>query len=379
MGAIHSRRGRRIIAAGVVVGALIAFSILASLLLPGAGTQPSGAPSLRLQTSITLPPAQGRLDHMDVDLAGGRLFVVALANDTLYVASLSTGQVTARIPGLSTPQGVLYDANSNQIFVSNGGNGTVQVFDGDTYSRKATIPLGVDADNMRLESNSDRVLVGYGWGGSSGIAVIDAATDRVVTRFGLDGHPEAFQLDVAAGLLFVNVPTAQEVEVVNYTSGGLYARWALPTGAENYAMALNPQRTRLFIGTRVDSSLMTLDASTGTQVDRVTIPGGVDDIFYDAPSGTVVASCSDGVLELLQEGASGAYRVVSNVTTGVGAGTSLLVPQTRTLYVAVPSSSGSPATILVYQFTDATSGSSGLAAISPTRPPAPFPGGEAPA
>jgi len=38
---------------------------------------------LRLEKTIKLPDVQGRIDHLAVDLKGGRLFVAALGNNTV--------------------------------------------------------------------------------------------------------------------------------------------------------------------------------------------------------------------------------------------------------------------------------------------------------
>src|SRR5579863_1930477 len=42
-----------------------------------------GASPLRLVQTITMPNVRGRLDHMDVDVKGGRLFVAGLENGSL--------------------------------------------------------------------------------------------------------------------------------------------------------------------------------------------------------------------------------------------------------------------------------------------------------
>src|SRR5712671_4524147 len=50
--------------------------------------------ALRLVQTIPLPGVTGRLDHMGVDLEKKRLFVAAVANNTLEVVDLTAGKVT---------------------------------------------------------------------------------------------------------------------------------------------------------------------------------------------------------------------------------------------------------------------------------------------
>ncbi len=60
--------------------------------------------ALRLVQTILLPGVTGRLDHMGVDLEKKRLFVAAVANNTLEVVDLgfrmqAAGQLVCRVLG----------------------------------------------------------------------------------------------------------------------------------------------------------------------------------------------------------------------------------------------------------------------------------------
>lgn len=47
---------------------------------------------LRLVQSIPMPNVKGRIDHMDVDVKGMRLFVAGLENGSLEVVDLRAGK-----------------------------------------------------------------------------------------------------------------------------------------------------------------------------------------------------------------------------------------------------------------------------------------------
>ena len=55
------------------------------------------AQHLALAQTIVLPEVQGRLDHIAIDLDGGRLFVAALAAGSVEVLDLHAGVRTSRI------------------------------------------------------------------------------------------------------------------------------------------------------------------------------------------------------------------------------------------------------------------------------------------
>jgi hypothetical protein len=75
---------------------------------------------------------------------------------------------------------------------------------------------------------------------------------------------------------------------------------------------------------------------TGKTVATVDIVGDTDDLFYDAANKRIYVSGGEGRVTVISQTNSDIYKVVGQVTTAPGARTSLFVPETRTLYVAVP-------------------------------------------
>jgi len=71
-------------------------------------SQESGKQPLRLVQTIPLSNVKGRLDHMDVDVKGKRLFVAGLENGTFEVVDLQAGKWVISIPGFKKPQGALF-------------------------------------------------------------------------------------------------------------------------------------------------------------------------------------------------------------------------------------------------------------------------------
>jgi hypothetical protein len=125
---------------------------------------------LLLEGKSPLGSVAGRIDHMAIDVARHRLFVAELGNNTVGVLDVDGKTLVHRIMGLSEPQGIAYVPPSDTVFVANGGDGSLRVFRASDYAAVARIELGGDADNVRFDKKSGRVLVGFG---SGGIAVID--------------------------------------------------------------------------------------------------------------------------------------------------------------------------------------------------------------
>src|SRR4051812_39857455 len=192
-----------------------------------AEAQSAGAP-LVLETKIALGEVRGRIDHLAIDMKRQRLFVAELGNNSLGVVDLASGTVLRRIAGLSEPQGVAYVPFTDSIYVANAGDGSVRVLRGDDLAPIGRIDLGDDADNVRVDALRNRVLVGYGKGA---LAVVDPGSRTKTAEIRLKAHPEGFQLDETAARVFVNVPDAREIEVVDLAGGSTRS---LPTqGAES--------------------------------------------------------------------------------------------------------------------------------------------------
>src|ERR1700680_3246274 len=73
------------------------------------------------------------------------------------------------ITGFSEPQGVAYVPFADAIYVANAGDGSVRVLRGEDFTPIGRIELGDDADNVRIDTQRKRVLIGYGSGAPAGL------------------------------------------------------------------------------------------------------------------------------------------------------------------------------------------------------------------
>jgi len=317
---------------------LLAIGLLASMYA-------EAGPALELQSSIALPGVKGRIDHLSIDSSGPRLFVAALGNGTVEVLGTQRNQRDS-IPGFGQPQGVLYVAGSNRLFVASGQSNRVDIVDAATLSVVKRIEDMPDADNVRYDPVARKVLVGYG---SGALRFMDPATGEPGADIRLPGHPESFQLESGGNRAFVNVPEAHSVVVVDRQKGSVIARWPLSNASANFPMALDEAGHRLFVGSRSPAVLLVHDTESGKVVARVEIGGDADDIFYDARRKRVYVVCGEGRVDVVRQQAGDSYVVESSISTSPRARTGLFVPEEDRLYVAAPAVGASAARILVYR------------------------------
>jgi DNA-binding beta-propeller fold protein YncE len=306
--------------------------------------QPATEMSLQLEAKIPLGNVAGRIDHMAIDLEKHRLFVAELGNDSVGVVDLDAKKVVHRVSGLKEPQGVAYIRLNDSLYVANGGDGSVRVFRGPDYSPEGRIELGADADNIRADLPANRILVGFG---SGAIAAIDLRDNAKTKTFALKAHPESFQLDAASGQLFVNVPNARTIAVLDADTGKEAHTWPTRHGG-NFPMALDSDRKRVLVAFRNPAKLAAFDWEIGGLASEVDICGDADDLFVDRKLNRIYVTCGAGFIDVLTT-ADAKYSRVARIPTVSGARTGLFVPEMDRLLLGVRAGFKEPAAIWVYR------------------------------
>jgi hypothetical protein len=300
---------------------------------------------LELESQIPLGQVQGRIDHLAVDVARQRLFVAELGNNTVGVVDLEHHTLLRTLTGFHEPQGVGYEPTTDTLYVANAGDGAVQLFQGDDLNPVGQIELGQDADNIRIDPNTHRVIVGYG---SGALAVIDSVSRKKVADIKLKGHPESFQLSADGGQAFVNVPDAHEIAAVIFAQGKQTASWAPGLLLSNYPMSLDQAGKRIHVVFRHPATLAAFDTQTGKKLYSSDTCSDSDDVFFDAKRSRVYVSCGEGLIEVIADQGTSYVRQAKLPTIG-GARTSLFVPQLDRLFLAVRANGQAPAAVWIYK------------------------------
>jgi DNA-binding beta-propeller fold protein YncE len=309
------------------------------------GAQPADHELLRLEAKIPLGDVRGRIDHMAVDPVRDRLFVAELGNNSVGVVDLAAGKVVHRISGLTEPQGIGYELSTDTVFVANAGDGSVRMFRGGDLGEIGRIELGDDADNVRIDAAHQHVLVGYGEGA---IAVIDFSQRRKIAEFAVPAHPEGFQLDHATGRIFVNVPKAAAIMVLDSTGGTPPLTWPTRGVGGNFPMALDEDARRIFVAFRVPPRLGVFSSVEGRSIARVELCGDADDVFVDGKRQRAYVSCGQGYVDVFDTDDVG-YRRLARIPTVQGARTAYFVPSLDRYFLAVRATFIEPASIWVFR------------------------------
>lgn len=319
----------------------ITAGVLTSFCSTVALTQTPPSEPLVLEAKIPLGDVRGRIDHLAVDLNRQRLFVAELGNDTVGVVDLKERSVALRLAGLKEPQGIGYVASTDTLYVANASDGSVRLFQGLNLSPMGRIGLGDDADNVRVDEAAHEVWVGYGGGA---LAVIDTASHRKIADVPLKAHPESFRLETPGQRVFVNVPDAHEIAVVDRSARKQIASWPNGPLSANFPLALDGARQRVLSIFRHPPVLAAFQAQDGKRIATVETCGDSDDAFIDGKRNLIYVICGAGYVEVL-EVRGDTYQRVSRVTTLSGARTGLFVPELDRLFVAARARGSAPAAV----------------------------------
>jgi len=304
----------------------------------------TSAAVLELETKIPLGDVRGRIDHLAIDLGRQKLYVAELGNDSLGVVDLKAQKAARTIPGLSEPQGIGYVPSTDTVYVANARDGAVRLFHGENLRPDGQIVVGDDADNIRVDDSAHRVFVGYG---SGALAVIDTDTRTKIADIPLSAHPESFRLEAAGPRIYVNVPDAHEIAIVDRKTNKQVASWHTNGLRWNFPLALQEPGPVLAIF-RFPAKLAVFRKEDGRMMTSIPTCGDSDDLFVDAKRHRVYVSCGEGYVDVFSEQGD-AYVRTAHLETARGARTSLFVPETDRLYLAVRESGNTPAAVWVFR------------------------------
>ncbi len=311
---------------------------------------------LRLVQTIPMPNVKGRIDHMDVDVKGNRLFVAGLENGSLEVVDLQAGKWSKRIPGFKKTQGVAYVSSLNRVFVASGDDGMLRVFRGDTLDLLDAIKLDLGPNRVAYDPHRKLLYVGYG-GKDAGkdygeVGIIDANTDKHVGDVKVEAHPAELLLDASGNTLFVFVSAASKVQVVDTKKREVVSTWPV-SSQRNGDGAFDEKTHRLFIGTRTPPRMIVMDSQTGKEIANLPTVEGMDGVYFDPRLKRIYISGGRdfdvGYIFAYQQKDADHYETIGKIPTKSGAGTSFWSPELNRYYVAAPAHDKEEAAILVFE------------------------------
>lgn len=335
-----------------LISVLLVLMVCAAL----ASAQSDAKQPLKLLQTIAVPNLKGRLDHMEVDVKGKRLFLAGLEKGTFEVVDLEGGKWVRSVPGFKKPQGAVYVPELNKLFLASGDDAMVRVFRGDTLQLLDSIQLEPGPNRIVFEPHSKLIYVGYG-GKDAGkdygeVGIIDAVTDKHVGDIKVKAHPSEILLDQAGTTLFVFMSSISQLQVADLKKREVIATWPVSSQRPGDA-AFDESTSRLFIGTRTPPEMIVMDSKSGKEIAHLPTTEGQDGVYFDSVRKRIYVSggreLSTGSVYVYKQKSPDLYDTLDKIPTRPGSGTSFWSPELNRLYVAAPATDTQDAAILVYE------------------------------
>jgi YVTN family beta-propeller protein len=226
--------------------------------------------------------------------------------------------------------GVAFVPALNKGYTSNGRSNTLTIFDLQTASVLAQLPVGQNPDAIMYDDYSKRLIVCNGR--SNNVSIVDPANDKVVATIAVGGKPEEAVTN-GAGILFVNIEDKNEIVVIDLKELKVIHHWPLQPGEAPTGLAIDTTTQRLFSGCSHSKLLMILDAVNGTIITKIPIGAGCDGVVFDEASKYIYASNGEGNITVVKENSNNSFNKIASLPTKRGARTIALDADTHKLYL----------------------------------------------
>ena len=336
----------------------VVFASLAFILPCQAQQQAPAAqknPPLKLVQTIPLPDLkEGDFDHFTSDPENHRLFLTGEENDKVFVFDTTTNKLIHTIDPATSPHAILYRKDANKLFIVEGDDSAVRVYDSNSYQKLGEIKLTIDADSIAYDPATKYLYVVNGGRAAktnySLISVVDTTQSKKLRDIRIENnHVEAVVLEKSGPRLFFNITGMNAVGVMDRKQSSLQTTWPLPAGTEqNVAMALDEKNHRLLISARKPGKLIVMDSDTGKVIADLPAVGMIDDLAFD-PIQKRIYLPGDQFVDVFEQKDADHYVRLAEIPGGFRAKTGILIPELKRYYLAAPKNGTKNAEVRVYE------------------------------
>ena len=303
-------------------------------------------------TTTRMPGVQNHFDHLTPDLKGGRIFVVPEDNKSVEVYDIRSGKFVHSIKGIGVGHSVVYRADIDRIFVTDGSEGALHIYNGTTYAHLKTIKLLTDADATGYDRVTHYLYIANGGLDAKLnyglLSIVDTNTGERVGGIKIDPNGlEAMVVEKSGPRLFLNATEKNAIAVIDRNKRAVVATWPATGCHVNAGVAIDESHHRLFVACR-DGNLVVMDSDTGKVLQTLPISTGVDDLVYDPATQRIYVACGEGFVNVYHQIDADHYKSIGKIPTGPLGKTGLLVPELKKYFVAVPPHGAATAEVLVF-------------------------------
>jgi DNA-binding beta-propeller fold protein YncE len=306
-----------------------AIGVSCLLMLIGCTTMATKGTEYALAQQFDLGPTS-KWDFIALDTSRNRLYVTAGTH--VLVIDSRNGKAIGEIANTAGVHGVAIAQDLKLGFTSNGATNTLTVFDLDTLKTLREIPSGgLNPDALLYDPNTQKLFVMNGK--SQEMSIFDAKTFNLLKITKLSGKPELAVID-NEGRLFVNIEQKPgSIDVLDTSSGNIKATWKLDGCEDPSGLALDRKHQRLFSACQ-NKVMVVTNARDGSRIGAIPIGAGPDGAIFDEVDQLVISpNGGDGTLTIAEADSLSSYRVRADIKTALKAKTIVMDSASKRMYL----------------------------------------------
>jgi YVTN family beta-propeller protein len=271
---------------------------------------------------------EGGWDCLYID-SGERRCYISHQNHVV-VFDIDKEKITGDINNTPGVHGIAIAYGFNKGYISNGGDGTVTVFNPATLKETSRIKVGSRPDVILFDPFTKRIFTFNG--GSKDCTVIDANKDAVISTIPLGGKPE-FSVSDEKGKVFVNIEDKNEIAAIDAEKLVVTSRWSIAPCESPSGLAID-LKNKLLFSVCSNGKMAITDYTTGKVIATPDIGKGPDGAAFDPETGLAFSpNGRDGTLTVIKEEPDRQFKVVETVPTAPLARTMAMDPKTHRIYL----------------------------------------------
>jgi hypothetical protein len=269
----------------------------------------------------------GGMDYIYADANGRKLYIPRRGPNRVTVYDLDTLAKVGEIPNTSAA-GAAVSTKSGHGFAT---SRPIAMWDSKTLMPIKTIDVMGGPDGILYDAFNDHIYILSH--GAPNATVINAADGAVLGTIDLGGAPEQAATD-GKGKIYVDIEDKANIAVVDAKTMTVTAHYDLQgKGGTCAGLALDVKNNVLFAACRNPQTMVILNAADGKILSTLPIGQGTDGAVFNPNTMEAFSSQGDGTLTVVKENSPTDFVVEQTVQTMVGAKTLTLDTKTNQIYV----------------------------------------------
>ncbi len=286
---------------------LTLFAAGMSVLVSIASAQEADAPYKILRSAKV--GGEGGFDYVYADVEGRRLYIPRTGpKKRISVFNLDTLEPVGEIADVSA-RGVAVDPKSHHAFST---SKPVVMWDSETLKTIKTIPVKGDPDGILFDAFNDRVYILSH--SAPNATVIDSKDGSVVGTIDLGGAPEQGATDLK-GHLYIDLEDKDSVAVVDVATMKVTGNYGLGESKGPAGLAFDVGHNILFVECREPAVSVIMDAKDGKIIKTMPIGANVDGAEFSPQTMEAISSQGDGTLTIIKEKDPATFKAQQTLKT----------------------------------------------------------------